>query len=189
MMMMMVNFFLENYDAVQTRKEGRKEGSKGKTTERRGFRENSAPVVSEDEEGPEHCALRQPIQGPNEPSVEVSSSGRQSKHNCDISGHETHGLPYILFPAMLGNGSSNVSQSKWRNRRWIKLPLLIIIIFCCSRFFRWQSKRPKRYRHHSHDTTILTSSPTTSTSPLPSPPPPQLQTQSKAWNNRRRRRK
>ncbi len=175
---------------MQSRR-GRKEVRRGKTTERRGFRNNSAPVMSEDKEGPEHCALRQPIQGPNEPSVEVSSSGRQSKHNCDISGHETHGLPYILFPAMLGNGSSNVSQSKWRNRRWIKLPLLIIIIiiiFCCSRFFRWQSKRPKRYRHHSHDTTILTSSPTTtSTSPIPSPPPPQLQTQSKPWNTRSRR--
>jgi len=44
------------------------------------------PVMSKYKEGPEHCALREPVQGPHKPSVKVSGSGCQPEHNCHISG-------------------------------------------------------------------------------------------------------
>lgn len=79
---------------------------------REGGRE--APVVSKDKERPKHCALRKPIQGPNKPAIDVSGGSGQTKHNCHIPSNEAHGLPGILHPAMLGNGSPNICQRERR---------------------------------------------------------------------------
>jgi hypothetical protein len=76
----------------------------------------AVPVVSEDEERPEHGALRGPVERPDKPAVEARGGGGEAEHDDDVAQHVAHGAPGVLDPAVLGYGRADLRQPEWRGR-------------------------------------------------------------------------
>jgi hypothetical protein len=71
--------------------------------------------VAEDEERPEHGALRGPVERPDEPAVEARGGGGEPQDDDDVAEHVAHGAPGILDPAVLGDGRADLRQpERWR---------------------------------------------------------------------------
>uniref|UniRef100_A0A0A9DI07 Fad7 n=1 Tax=Arundo donax TaxID=35708 RepID=A0A0A9DI07_ARUDO len=69
-------------------------------------------VGSEDEERPEHGALRGPVEGPDELAVEARGGGGED----DVAQDVAHGAPGVLDPAVLGDGDADVGEPERRRR-------------------------------------------------------------------------
>jgi hypothetical protein len=80
------------------------------------------PVVAEDEERPEHGALRGPVERPDEPAVEARGGRGEPQDDDDVAQHVGHGAPGVLDPAVLGDGSADLRQPERRRRPRVELP-------------------------------------------------------------------
>jgi hypothetical protein len=72
--------------------------------------------MPEDEESPEHGALRDPVKRPDEPAVEARGGRGEAEHDDDVAQHVAHGAPGVLDPAVLGDGRADLRQPEWRGR-------------------------------------------------------------------------
>lgn len=71
-------------------------------------------VVPEDEESPKHSPLREPVEGPEQPVVEVGSSGGECSDDDNIAEDKTERSPGIFDPAVFGNGGTDFSEGEGR---------------------------------------------------------------------------
>ena len=82
----------------------------------------AVPVVAEDEERPEHGALRGPVQRPDEPAVEARGGGGEPQDDDDVAEDVAHGAPGVLDPAVLGDGGADLRQPERRRRPGVEVP-------------------------------------------------------------------
>lgn len=59
------------------------------------------PIVPENEEGPKHRPLRDPIERPHDPAIDVGGGGGEPDHHGDVPDHVAHRAPRVLHPAAL----------------------------------------------------------------------------------------
>ena len=72
------------------------------------------PVVSEDEERPEHCALRRPVDGPERPGVERRRRHGQPRHHGHVPCHVRQRPQGALAPAVGRHGGADVADAEGR---------------------------------------------------------------------------
>lgn len=77
-------------------------------------------VVAKNEKSPEHGALGEPIEGPNEPIVKVSRESSKGENNSNITSEVREGDPGVFDPAMFRDSGSDIRQGKGRGGGSIK---------------------------------------------------------------------
>lgn len=83
-------------------------------------------IVTKNKESPEHGALSNPVERPNDPVVEVGRHSRQAKNDNDISDDIAHRSPRVLHPTMFGNRRSDGGQFERRRSTWVEFTLFAV---------------------------------------------------------------
>ena len=76
--------------------------------------------MAEDENGPKHGALSDPVNGPDEPGIKVGGGGNQCRDNDEITKNIKERAPRVLNPAMRRNGSTDLGNTKRGRSRRVK---------------------------------------------------------------------
>lgn len=77
--------------------------------------------MAEDEEGPEHGALGDPVDRPEEPGVEGDGGGEEGGDGGEVPGDVGEGAPGALDPAMWGDGGADVGDFERRRSGGVEL--------------------------------------------------------------------
>lgn len=93
--------------------------------------------MSKNKESPKHGSLSSPIERPNDPVVNIRSGGGEAEDDDYISDDIAHRPPWVLDPAMLGDGSADLGEIERRRRPWIKTRFLGVLLLYF--FFLWKS--------------------------------------------------
>ena len=75
---------------------------------------NGVPVVSQDEERPEHGPLRRPVERPHRPAIHARRRRAQRRHHRHVARHVPQRPPGALAPAVLRHRRAHVADAERR---------------------------------------------------------------------------
>ena len=76
-----------------------------------------AAVVADNKQGPEHGALRDPVERPRPPAVDRERRRGEPDDHGDVPGEVGHGLDGVLLEALGRDGGLDVGEGEGRGRR------------------------------------------------------------------------
>lgn len=89
---------------------------------------NFLPVVAQNKESPEHGTLRNPVQRPHNPAVDIRRRHGEPGDDGDVSDDVAHRPPRVLHPAVLGYCRPDLGQPEGRRAARIETVIFLFRI-------------------------------------------------------------